>query len=79
MIITQGIDVCPDYLRGYISLNGFRFLHIGSGLATVLGGELYENKLNITCINLLANQYNELFKNMGFSLLLSLSLVLEKI
>ena len=63
---AAGIDVAPLYLHEYIGV-GKRILDVGSGPATVLGGVLKGNPLNITAVDPLANQYKELYESYGIT------------
>lgn len=47
---AAGIDIAPSYLRKYLG-TGQRVLDVGSGPATVLGGSLNSERIDIIAVD----------------------------
>lgn len=57
-----GIDICPVHLHKYLQ-GGGKILDVGAGPVTVLGKVLQGTELNITAIDPLAKEYQQLFES----------------
>lgn len=67
---AAGIDIAAPHLHQYLR-SGARVLDVGSGPATVLGGILNGKPIDITAVDPLANQYNELYSTHGITPLIT--------
>lgn len=63
---AAGIDIAPPHLHQYLG-NGSRVLDVGSGPATVLGGFLNGESIDITAVDPLANKYMDLYAKHGIT------------